>query len=1383
MISTIRANNGSFANFGSVVLQPQPTSSVAHAITTQTSILATLASDVLPVRQVSLPVQVLSVSPAKITQLINPSLSAIVALMTTPAATKKVVTLRLPITNIVPTYGLTLDAGRTYDPRTTQGFVNTATKFQPYEQLTGIAQERPEVVMLTNVQPLFNASVSSTAPNFQDAMEAAGLSQFMTDAGKYVDAQFNMRTISVANVNQSINGLSSQYANINQQVAQRSADFTQALTVLQGNASFLLNLVRIIESQKSQLDLRNDLYIIDSQEMATYMVTNFSQQHLSISPTNAALALQLLVSAGSRATFTVTDVLADLGYATDSVTNVFASTKIWMQLLVELKTILQYHSQRFIDVTPTYQNNDTNPTTVLTPPVSYFSLSSNLPSLPSLNELVSLQAANASTTIGQLVPAFAAIYQNVTFKTEEARIAALAHLVSQEYRYSYALTRSAVIAALQNSFGYAVATQANTSVFDAIIGNFGNNITDFSSAENWTLAGLAQQQPQTSATSTGVLTFETKYVEGDTGTLTPGGDYFFDQILQTDGTSFNTKNLDQLTSALNTKLNQFAIIADGFNMMCIPAQPNQATPGVPIDSQDSFLNNGTDVAYALISQLINPSTGQALNTIINDPLAAIYDQARTDPTVKTILFLYTLSKVARAYGVNVPFLASSARGDNTPLVNYLIDTLVTQLENTIEKQNPSNVFQVNSSITIIQVSTNNVVSAMTAGTTLTSIVEQYMSEILAQFRQRTSAINAANYTVYSGVLDTIIAMAAFDFVISAVARYGNQSLVGVVHSSSGQPSFVISQNSTSHSVSFNELTQRLAGEANLTRELVMTITNVLRRLGGSLTGASNVFNSPTTQSSLQQIALAINNQQLLGMLLNEQQIMLLASTVASLTVASAPSATQAPSKNATNSSSDIAVLDESDVAPAMRAAVLGYFGQGDLASTEALNKRILTVGIPLGFTQRMKQKVSIQNQKRSTFENKRNDIVNVTIYKVDLQNSDIVYQPLRYMFEMARFPLRYGTSQWLPIPDQPTLADIINAIPTQCYSQSPDSSTATAISAGVEYASTAIAGSSGITGAIAAFDDPSYAFLTANEKAQILNNHTVSQLLETYIKLMTGIDVAEYNYDMVAPPAPVSSVFITTLVNQLVAQIVQNASASGTDTRTKNSLTIQQVGGILFSTTTAKAGGNIATATTRKKMLSNPSGVAGQVTAAALYRSANMPNPKVVTLEQQQAAGNVDTLLDALGTDDVELMMAHLQSISQFANMLTSLADTDALNSKVLTPKQFDRVFNVLVDPRDFQVDVAKTIATPFGQSALNLLLQSGDIVPSDIDSTSTAIQATAAYQLQATETILQGRAFPQGSTAPNINSYAFRERDKGQGDLIADKYFVTIETYGEDET
>jgi hypothetical protein len=41
-------------------------------------------------------------------------------------------------------------------------------------------------------------------------------------------------------------------------------------------------------------------------------------------------------------------------------------------------------------------------------------------------------------------------------------------------------------------------------------------------------------------------------------------------------------------------------------------------------------------------------------------------------------------------------------------------------------------------------------------------------------------------------------------------------------------------------------------------------------------------------------------------------------------------------------------------------------------------------------------------------------------------------------------------------------------------------------------------------------------------------------------------------------------------------------------------------------------------------------------------------------------------------------------------------------------------------------------------------------------------------------------RPFTQGRAASNVNSYRFRDRDVNEGDLVADKYFVTVETFSE---
>ena len=130
---------------------------------------------------------------------------------------------------------------------------------------------------------------------------------------------------------------------------------------------------------------------------------------------------------------------------------------------------------------------------------------------------------------------------------------------------------------------------------------------------------------------------------------------------------------------------------------------------------------------------------------------------------------------------------------------------------------------------------------------------------------------------------------------------------------------------------------------------------------------------------------------------------------------------------------------------------------------------------------------------------------------------------------------------------------------------------------------------------------------------------------------------------------------------------------------------------------------------------------------------------------------------------------------------MSPLTGPDAYNYRVLCPKQFDRVFNVAVDARDFEIDVKKTLATPFGRTALDLLIKHGEVVPSN---TSNPLDQNGQKQwqsLMAAATAADNKTVPGGSL-PNVNSFRFRGRDKTQGDLIADKYFITIEPLDESD-
>lgn len=92
---------------------------------------------------------------------------------------------------------------------------------------------------------------------------------------------------------------------------------------------------------------------------------------------------------------------------------------------------------------------------------------------------------------------------------------------------------------------------------------------------------------------------------------------------------------------------------------------------------------------------------------------------------------------------------------------------------------------------------------------------------------------------------------------------------------------------------------------------------------------------------------------------------------------------------------------------------------------------------------------------------------------------------------------------------------------------------------------------------------------------------------------------------------------------------------------------------------------------------------------------------------------------------------------------------------RLLQPKQFDRVFHLFIDPDDFEIDVKKTTKSPYGTLTLQTLIKRGDIIAS---------QVGEGYE----RTIITQDLSYQG--------LRFRDKDRGEGDMSFERYFVAIE-------
>lgn len=192
-------------------------------------------------------------------------------------------------------------------------------------------------------------------------------------------------------------------------------------------------------------------------------------------------------------------------------------------------------------------------------------------------------------------------------------------------------------------------------------------------------------------------------------------------------------------------------------------------------------------------------------------------------------------------------------------------------------------------------------------------------------------------------------------------------------------------------------------------------------------------------------------------------------------------------------------------------------------------------------------------------------------------------------------------------------------------------------------------------------DDPSYDFLDPDERVELMENHVISYLLGVYIKVMTGISTSEIDY----------------LANR-------DITTSPFDEQTKTlfrNLVNKHISGIIGKPTTlddlAAQNPQIANLIDKIENFENVQSTVEQINN--------------VVIEETEEAASIETT----------------QDIIDFMNMFSPnsfMAGAAARRQKALSPKIFERIFNVPVDPGEFDIDVAATTATKYGKDALKNL-------------------------------------------------------------------------------
>lgn len=1347
MPKTLKTTNLSPALLGNP--QVQTVSNLASSVIAAmnpTSLSSTVAASAVPLANV-----VLS-SPTSVTANISSATStgaaaAITAAVTAPASLELIASsvasgIPMVVTATPSSPGL-LQSSFSLDisPADINALSNVASsipikKFEPYELLSGISHERPEIVMLTNFLPLFNREA-------EGAYEASTLDDdvydLMTAAGLFMNVQINTRTLRAENVSSIIRTLSEMSMHNGNLIKGRQETFKSAISQLRNDALFLLFVAKSNRALRQSLDVRNSSHEVNTEACLNDVIASFGRYFTG----PMTLALRDYASKYIPKKYTLGDVLVLHGYNALSVRNKFLSTKLWLQLLQECRELVKRHSLQFIGAETNAQGNDDNSTVITKDSAVRFWFGQQPPAVKTIKQIGSTLSQNTTSqtvTVNSIVKevetAWRALYQDVFFSSNETRTSALINVLSKEYRYSYGLSNNDVQRSLSDYYGLQLQQTNNVGVFDAVFGAIGGSIFDVRARAN-SLAGISQRIVDDNSA---VLTFETQYVDSHAGTFTPGGEYFVDDMVRFVGNESNTARIDLAIKTFDDAYKNFGTIVAGMNVLGMGSPPD-----IDNASATQLINNPPLFVSVLLQKLINVQTGITLNDVNNDNMCSVYSYAVKDVRMKTLLFLITSIKVlSRSADLTslFGFVFSSAVLD--VLCNEFDEMLWNSIEALMQKSpetqdgvlpNALTSVATNPDVTILHRSI--IKDALKSSSTIVDFVEGTMLSIYGRFSKDNKTMSN-DKTRYGGYTDTHMMMLTFDIILSLIEKYSNQSIVSYSQGTIGfgystAQHYNVAHTNVNNLSSAREMVSILESELGITHQTVYSLLNMIKSVSSKFTNYRTMMSVNVYVNKMREISSIIGDDDWFRILMNEQQMWLISSLIEDLhdKVNSTSIKYDANSDGEASTDELHVLLDDSIISKNMKNAIFGALSSNDYASRKGYNKKILTVGIPLGFVQHLKQKFNIADVDDVSTLNKQSDIVNVVVYKVDIQHDDIVYKPLKFLFELSRFSVRNDTA-YLEMPSGPTLDDVINSIPTRDYG-TMTYNTVTYAAGGPQVA----------RGVDVTFNDQSYSFLSNAEKRQLLRNHTLSLVLEHYIRIMTGASVGEHHFNIVDH----EMVLDPSMLSMMVDGFMQTLN----DVVAPSSVVDSGIGKLFSFMPSAKKSTASLSAT--------QSSVSDQL--------------------QQRISGNA--AVKNCSSSNVPLALLGLSTINGLSKTMSSVSEPMMAKRRMLSPKMFDRVLNIIIDPDDFEIDYKNTVKTPQGKQALEQLIKKGDVVHITSTQTTALESGTAGRNGTIDLNVLANRQLLMNTIDLGVGSFKLRDRDKGSSDAAFERYFVTIETYGEE--
>lgn len=1160
-----------------------------------------------------------------------------------------------------------------YDP---SSLAHAFPRFKPFENLTGITTTRPEVVMSMTYKPLF----------FDDRKGKID-SQKLTNEGELIDAQIQLFNLKYEAFSKLILDMK-QNAEAQKMLVDNEDQFLSHIEKLTSQTNFLRSIVLTFENLKSFLNLRSNRSKIDfSKIIYNYFKT-------------ITIDLKSDVTSRFESDTNFFKILGDCGFSEENSKN-FSNTKIYLQSLYELKKLLVCASDEMTGVDGSQKLTDSDPTSIIKTKLVDINkeIALNIQRFTNV-EMRALQSENYQSFISK-ISASVKYLDTIQAATPDDRVAMFYHLVSKEYSYSYSFADAAFNNFVEQTYGYKANQTNNLQMFDTFIGHPGNRIVDsvYSLSPNASMA-ISQQDKGDFL----VLPFENDYIDYDSSIFSPGNSYYIDDSFKVDQNGLKVDRINELRvlaenqTKYQSTLYKFLIprLQNTFN--------NDTAYGEKISNSSSLFN-------MCMSTFIDPSTQALKPAFVNSNIGVIFEKANSDSYLKSLLFTYFYVKTLGSSN-DSSFLQGS-RG----IIEFVAGEISKRLQNTT--QSNSKIYantKANSSGGVQSQIASSIENDLKSSNEFISVFSSQLAALYDTF-QFSGCFNG-DVTRYSGMKTSTLFLMIFEMLFMTFCRLNDKKVIGFTPIVSVSPSvetntrgselfqvksfssFILSRTNFSEIIN-----SKLKFENDLTLKLILMHLNVFDSLQNAIRNSIVFLQKSESVKALNDILKTVQSNENLSLLINEPQINLVKNAIDDINSKYDARVRENYKKENNkldvaaaylkNEKNDLVLFEDFLLSDETKKFLYNYFSCERFSINKSFNSRILSVGIPQGFSNFLKEKVSLSNVSNSTLSSKESDIVKVNVYKVDVRHQNLVFKPQSFLFELSRFVSK-DFSSYMETQEGMSESEFMESIPIRDYSTISDVNQTESVTFGK---------SSSL------YKSNEYDFLNDQQKDDMMKNHIRSHMLELYVRLLTGFSLNEMDFLIDETSNKISSMS-TIIVNKLIDE-------------------------------------NVVQTLLAPPFKGPMSTFLGTKSVSAAITAKTSP-PLAVKFKTNNVTKNVSSFINPKLSQVFESKNG---TITDMSKVRTLYSDGLYEARKLLKPKVFDRIFNLFVDPDDFEIDHKETIKTDSGKDTLESLYAAGKVVEIKKQSIMRSDEFNEFLQLK------------------------LLDKNPKENDAVFEKYFITLET------